>query len=150
MNASPRPSARAAFTLIELLVVVAIISMLMALIGGGIRKSMDSAKKRRDATAREAVRTAIMTFWHDTGEPPIQLRKGYYTYVYDWTGRKADQVAKTGTITNTTDDVATVLKPLTDPDSNPLKKTYLTGNDQYMKSIKRIKYDLTSKNATVE
>ena len=153
MKATSLPSARSGFTLIELLVVVAIMAMLMTLIGGGIRKSMDSAKKRQAATARQSVQAAIMTYWHDTGKPPIETQKGYYVYVYDWSGKaRAAKVSATGTITNVNDAVTEVLEPLANPSHkrNPLQKTYLSGNDQYVKSITRIKFDLTAKNATVE
>lgn len=132
---------------------------LLALLGGGIRKSIASAQKRQAATARNAVRTAILNFWHDIGKPPIDFKdsdEGYYTFVYDWTSKaKAASVAKYGIKTNTTPDIVTLLMPLTNPGQdknklNSLNKVYLATNDNYEKHIKRIKIDLTTKDVTVE
>ncbi len=77
------PSRRSGFTLIELLIVVAVMSMLLALLGGGIRKSMDNAKKRQRSTEIQTLETAIMTYWHDCGKPPISTKKGTYSYTFD-------------------------------------------------------------------
>ena len=146
---SRAPQGRAAFTLIELLVVITIMAMLLALLGGGIRKSIDNARKRRAATEREAVRTAILNFWHDEGKPPIKTKKGIHTYIYGGT-RPAD---KPGTAYD--EDWSKVLSPLLDPqhDLNNLKKAYLTDKDVNSgkePSIKKITIDLSGKNATVE
>lgn len=150
---------RSAFTLIELLIVIAIMASLLALLGGGIRKSIASAQRRQATTARDAVRTAILNFWHDIGKPPIKFKNGdedYYTFVYDWTSNARNaKVAKYGIQTNTTPDIATLLKPLTNPGEdknnlNSLNKVYLATTDNYEKHIKRIKIDLTTKDVTVE
>ncbi len=85
LSISPRRtsnSSRSAFTLIELLIVVALMAMLMTLLGGGIRKSMDNAKKRQRSTELQTLETAIMTYWHDTGKPPITTSSGKYSYSY--------------------------------------------------------------------
>ena len=152
-------SRRSAFTLIELLVVIALMATLMTLLAGGIRKSIDSARKRQAATARQAVQTAIMTFWHDNGKPPIDKHDQldhYYTYIYDWTGKeKEGRNSKTGVRTFTSKALTEVLLPLTDPehDQNALHKTYLGSSDTFSgkrRMINRITFDLAAKNATVE
>ena len=119
---SRAPQGRAAFTLIELLVVITIMATLLALIGGGIRKSVDSAKKRRATTERDAVRTAILNFWHDEGKPPIETKKGFHTYVY---GTEESKDPKKGIIKYAN---FKVLDPLLDPEHklNNLKKAYLS------------------------
>ena len=73
---------RSGFTLIELLIVIAIMGVLVGLLTGGIRKSMDNAKKRNRSTEVQTLETAIMTYWHDTGKPPVTIKKGTYKYVF--------------------------------------------------------------------
>ena len=150
--AARRRDSRAAFTLIELLVVIALMAMLMTLLGGGIRRSVENAKKRQASTAKQAVQTAILTFWHDTGKPPIETQKGYYTYIYDWAGGSEGSNAKTGVKRITSKSVTDVLRPLTETDHrlNVMNKSYLSSSDKYVKHITRITFDLTAKNATVE
>ena len=147
---SPAPGGRrAAFTLIELLVVVTIMATLLALLGGGIRKSIDNARRRRAATEREAVRTAILNFWHDEGKPPIETKKGFHTYIF--CANRPD--LKSGEKWD--DDWTKVINPLLDPEHelNNLKKAYLSEKDVNTgkePSITKIKIDLSAKNATVE
>ena len=147
---------RSGFTLIELLVVIALMATLMTLLAGGIRKSMDSAKKRQAATARQAVQTAILTFWHDNGYPPIETENHYYTYIYDWTGEKTEgKNSKKGIHTFTSEPLTEVLLPLTNPSHklNSLHKVYLGSSDTFTgktRMINRITIDLTAKNAIVE
>ena len=107
----PLRGRRSAFTLIELLIVVALMAMLMTLLGGGIRKSMDNAKKRQRSTELQTLETAILTYWHDTGKPPITTKKGVYAYSY-------------------TDDNNTVFNRLLDANhkENQMGKAYLDIN----------------------
>lgn len=73
---------RSGFTLVELLIVVAIIGVLVALLAGGIRRTLESSKKRGRSTEVQALQTAVMTYWHDVGKPPISLTKGTYVYKF--------------------------------------------------------------------
>ena len=83
-NRKPETSrrGRAAFTLIELLVVVAVMGVLLALLGGGIRKSLDNAKKRGRETEVASLAAAIENYHTDTGKYPITIKSGQYTYTY--------------------------------------------------------------------
>ena len=135
---------------------------LLALLGGGIRKSVDNAKRRRAATEREAVRSAILTFWHDEGKPPIETERVYNTYVF---GKKLSEGEMKDRNINKNlckqdkpeMTIEEVLKPLLNPELNNLKKSYLSKKDVNLdekdpdkQSIKRIIIYLTSKNAKVE
>jgi prepilin-type N-terminal cleavage/methylation domain-containing protein len=139
------------FTLIELMIVVAILSVLLTLLAGGIKKSVDNAKKRGRATEVQALQSAIMTYWHDTGKFPITTAKGKYTYTF-------------------TDDNNVVFSKLLDESQNDLKKKYLDINQMRTKDNGRIQpmkraseplvdyngnyykvtIDLTTKTATVQ
>ena len=109
---SHKPANRAAFTLIELLIVVTIMAMMLALLGGGIRKSVNNARKKQRATEVQTLQTAIMTYWHDIGRPPNKedidksQNRGKYSFTY-------------------TDENYKVFSPLVHADANPLGKAYL-------------------------
>ena len=79
---SDKRKAAGGFTLIELLIVIAIIGVLVSLLAGGIKASAENAKKRQRATELETLESAIMTYWHDTGKPPISPKTGQYTYTF--------------------------------------------------------------------
>lgn len=98
----------AGFTLLELLIVIGIIGLLVGLLGGGIRRSIENGKKRTRSTEAQGLQSAIMTYWHDTGKPPIELTRGKYEYTFDEDNNK-------------------VFERLADPNhnKNPLQKTYV-------------------------
>lgn len=111
---------RGAFTLIELMIVVAILSVLLTLLAGGIKKSIDNAKKRNRSTEVQTLETAIMTYWHDTGKPPITTKKGIYSYTF-------------------TENNNDVFNRLIDPAKNDLEKKYLDINQMRTKENNRIR-----------
>ena len=82
LSDSDKRKAAGGFTLIELLIVIAIIGVLVSLLAGGIKASAENAKKRQRATELETLESAIMTYWHDTGKPPISPKTGQYTYTF--------------------------------------------------------------------
>ena len=110
-NGAAPQSRRSAFTLIELLVVIAIIGVLVGLLAGGIKASAESAKKRERSTELKSLESAIMTYWHDTGKPPITPTSGKYTYTFK-------------------EDNHDIFEILVNPDNkkNPQKKRYLDMN----------------------
>lgn len=61
---------RAGFTLVELLIVVAIIGVLMALLSGAIRDSVDNARARRIEAERRTLNNALVNYWHDYNRWP--------------------------------------------------------------------------------
>ena len=74
---------KSGFTLIELLVVVAILALLVALLSGAIRKSMDAAQRRRFVSELGSFETAMITYLHDNEKPPIDIQNGKYEYVFE-------------------------------------------------------------------
>lgn len=97
---------RSAFTLIELLVVIAVIGVLLALLGGGIRKSMDNAKRRGRETEAQGLTAAIENYHADNGKYPISIKDGTYVYTFK-------------------EDNNEVFSKLLDPSKNPQGKRYL-------------------------
>jgi len=97
---------RSGFTLIELLIVIAIIGILVTLLGGGIKASLKSAKARNREAEVESLASAIMTYWHDTGKPPITPDSGKYTYEFKANNNE-------------------VFAKLIDENKNPLGKAYI-------------------------
>ncbi len=108
-------ASRSGFTLIELLVVVAVMAMLMALLGGGIRRSIENGRKRQRATDIQTLQSAIMTYWHDTGVPPVQTKRGQFVYEYG-PNKPSDNSVVFRRLINASDV------------NNPLKKAYLDIN----------------------
>ena len=152
-SAHPSARRRSAFTLIELLIVVTIMAMLLALLGGGIRKSIENARKRQRATEVQTLQSAIMTYWHDTGKPPISTKKGTYTYKFTKdndevfarlidAGHKENQLGKAYLDMNQlrtadSDGHARPMKKATEPVADPFGKFY------------KVTIDMETKNAEV-
>ena len=109
LSDSDKRKAVGGFTLIELLIVIAIIGVLVGLLAGGIKASVESAKKRNRSTEVRALETAVMTYWHDTGKLPVTLKKDTYKASYS-------------------DDNNEVFAKLIDPSKNELGKAYLDIN----------------------
>lgn len=71
MHIRPQSNRRSSgFTLVELLIVVAIIGILLGLLSGAIKETIDNAKKKKIEAERIALNTALVNFWHDYNRWP--------------------------------------------------------------------------------
>jgi prepilin-type N-terminal cleavage/methylation domain-containing protein len=67
---APRRRPRAGFTLVELLIVVAIIGILLGLLSGAIKKTVENAKKKKIVAECISLTTAIANYRHDYNRWP--------------------------------------------------------------------------------
>lgn len=119
---------RSAFTLIELLVVVTIMATLLALLGGGIRKSIDNARRRQRATDLKTLSSAILTYWHDTGKPPIEektLKAGVQKYYFGAENDGEDKKSHTITRKDNGEIFQKLVADSSGNTDNELNKAYL-------------------------
>jgi prepilin-type N-terminal cleavage/methylation domain-containing protein len=70
-----------AFTLIELIVVIAIIGVLAAIIAPNAFKAIEKAKTARMVSDLKGLKSAILSFYADTGQWPVYVNSTTYTWI---------------------------------------------------------------------